>query len=136
MISPLLSIEQVFQRRPPLEPPLERAQATRRTAARPGAASTRDEITAPGRTLQSISCVVPCHNEARNLERLLPQLKDTLSACALMRELILVDDGSTDATGLPPVSRTDPMTRCVQEIGMTRSRRSFTDEFKREAVRL
>jgi len=48
----------------------------------------------------SVSCIVPCHNEARNLEQLLPQLRDTLQACTRRWEVILVDDGSSDATSL------------------------------------
>ena len=43
-----------------------------------------------------MSCVVPCHNEARNLERLLPLLCQTLDAATSAWEIILVDDGSTD----------------------------------------
>jgi glycosyltransferase involved in cell wall biosynthesis len=45
-----------------------------------------------------ISCVVPCRNEADNLEQLLPLLTDTLDSIAAEWELILVDDGSTDRT--------------------------------------
>ena len=48
----------------------------------------------------SVSCIVPSHNEARNLEQLLPRLRDTLAACAQAWEVILVDDGSSDATSL------------------------------------
>ena len=44
----------------------------------------------------SVSCVVPCHNEARNLERLLPLLCETLDAATAEWEIVLVDDGSTD----------------------------------------
>ncbi len=54
----------------------------------------------PPRESGSVSCIVPCHNEARNLEQLLPQLRDTLEACAHPWEVILVDDGSSDATSL------------------------------------
>lgn len=54
----------------------------------------------PSRTSGSVSCIVPCHNEAKNLEQLLPQLRDTLQACAHPWEVILVDDGSSDATSL------------------------------------
>lgn len=50
------------------------------------------------RTLGSLSCVIPCHNEAANLEQLLPQLRETLDACVERWEVILVDDGSSDAT--------------------------------------
>ena len=45
-----------------------------------------------------ISCIVPCRDEADNLELLLPILSDTLDAIAGAWELILVDDGSTDRT--------------------------------------
>ena len=45
-----------------------------------------------------LSCVLPCHNEARNLDELLPRLLGTLSALVSDWEVILVDDGSTDDT--------------------------------------
>lgn len=51
------------------------------------------------RTLRSLSCVVPCYNEAENLERLLPQLSAALARLTPHWEIVLVDDGSTDATG-------------------------------------
>jgi glycosyltransferase involved in cell wall biosynthesis len=46
----------------------------------------------------SISCVVPCRNEARNLDLLLPRLAKLLPAIAAEWEVVLVDDGSTDTT--------------------------------------
>jgi glycosyltransferase involved in cell wall biosynthesis len=46
----------------------------------------------------SISCVVPCRNEADNLHLLLPLLQSTLGGIARHWEVVLVDDGSTDAT--------------------------------------
>lgn len=52
-----------------------------------------------GRALRSISCIVPCYNEAENLERLLPLLHAQLATLAPRWEIVLVDDGSTDATG-------------------------------------
>ncbi|MBI3368986.1 MAG: glycosyltransferase family 2 protein, partial [Burkholderiales bacterium] len=45
-----------------------------------------------------ISCVVPCFNEARNLEQLLPLLRDTLRGLSPRWEIVLVDDGSSDET--------------------------------------
>ncbi|TAG25319.1 MAG: glycosyltransferase [Burkholderiales bacterium] len=48
----------------------------------------------------SLSCVIPCYNEAKNLEQLLPMMSETLAALSPAWELILVDDGSTDATAL------------------------------------
>ena len=49
---------------------------------------------------RSLSCVIPCHNEAHNLAQLLPLLASVLAACAQRWEVIVVDDGSTDATAL------------------------------------
>ena len=46
-----------------------------------------------------ISCIVPCRNEANNLDLLLPQLSQMLPRLAEAWEVILVDDGSTDHTG-------------------------------------
>lgn len=50
-----------------------------------------------------LSCVIPCRNEARNLDQLLPLLCDVLPRLADGWEVVLVDDGSTDAT--PAVMR-------------------------------
>ena len=46
----------------------------------------------------SLTCVIPCHNEARNLDLLLPQLCELLPSIASAWEIVLVDDGSTDNT--------------------------------------
>ena len=46
----------------------------------------------------SISCVVPCRNEAANLDVLLPLLASTLAGLSTHWEVVLVDDGSTDTT--------------------------------------
>ncbi len=59
-----------------------------------------EHLTPATRALPRLSCVVPCRNEARNLEQLLPLLAQTLAACSSAWEVILVDDGSTDATPL------------------------------------
>jgi glycosyltransferase involved in cell wall biosynthesis len=50
------------------------------------------------REAPSVSVVVPCHNEARNLAQLLPLLSDVLNRCAAAWEVVLVDDGSSDST--------------------------------------
>ena len=50
--------------------------------------------------LPTLSCVLPCRNEAGNLARLLPLLSQTLAECSRDWEVIVVDDGSTDATAL------------------------------------
>jgi polyisoprenyl-phosphate glycosyltransferase len=46
----------------------------------------------------TLSCVIPCHNEARNLDLLLPLLCELLPSIARAWEIILVDDGSKDNT--------------------------------------
>ncbi|MBV7481518.1 glycosyltransferase family 2 protein [Bordetella sp. BOR01] len=45
-----------------------------------------------------ISCVIPCLNECDNLRLLLPALRAQLEALCPQWEIIVVDDGSTDAT--------------------------------------
>lgn len=46
----------------------------------------------PSRAVPALSIVLPCHNEARGLARLLPEL-----ACAFPEaEILVVDDGSSD----------------------------------------
>lgn len=63
-------------------------------------AAATDAATLRRREAPSLSCVVPCHNEAQNLARLLPLLADTLARCSSTWEIVLVDDGSTDGTEL------------------------------------
>jgi len=46
----------------------------------------------------SLSLVLPCRNEARNLETLLPLLLARLGKLADRWEIVMVDDGSTDDT--------------------------------------
>ncbi|WP_245909411.1 glycosyltransferase family 2 protein [Sphaerotilus hippei] len=50
------------------------------------------------RRCRSISVVVPCYNEAANLDRLLPRLITALVALGLQWEILLIDDGSRDDT--------------------------------------
>jgi len=52
----------------------------------------------PRPRLPTLSCVVPCRNEAANLVLLLPQLTAQLADCSSGWEIVLVDDGSTDAS--------------------------------------
>lgn len=46
----------------------------------------------------SITCVMPAYNEARNLAQVVPQVLAAALALAPQVELIVVDDGSRDAT--------------------------------------
>jgi len=56
---------------------------------------------APGSTKYSLSIVVSALNEAESLERALLLIRDSLLACSCFTffEILLVNDGSTDATG-------------------------------------
>jgi glycosyltransferase involved in cell wall biosynthesis len=45
-----------------------------------------------------LSCVIPCKNEAKNLELLMPRLAQLLPTLGMPWEVLLIDDGSTDAT--------------------------------------
>ena len=66
----------------------------------PGAAF-HDELAPPAqRGKPTLSCVIPCHNEAENLTQLLPLLRASLGSCTRAWEVVLVDDGSTDSTPL------------------------------------
>ncbi|MDX9753220.1 MAG: glycosyltransferase family 2 protein, partial [bacterium] len=55
---------------------------------------------------QGVSIVVPVYNEAENITPFLKELCHTTKALSYPAEIILVDDGSTDATStlLPPAS--------------------------------
>ena len=52
----------------------------------------------PRPALRSLAVVIPCFNEAANLETLLPRLQNVLTSLVPDWEVILVDDGSTDGT--------------------------------------
>src|SRR5437762_10848969 len=46
----------------------------------------------------SLSCIIPCRDEAKNLELLLPRLRKVLESLGVPWEVVLVDDGSRDTT--------------------------------------
>jgi glycosyltransferase involved in cell wall biosynthesis len=62
-----------------------------------------------------LSVVVPAHNEAASLEALVDEVRVALDAAGVEHELVLVDDGSTDATAavLARLAATTPRLRVV-----------------------
>ncbi|TFY96689.1 glycosyltransferase family 2 protein [Ramlibacter humi] len=66
-----------------------------RPPAAPSPARAKPGARPPG---ASLSCVLPCRNEAPNLQVLLPLLAELLPGLARTWEVVVVDDGSTDAT--------------------------------------
>ncbi len=76
-------------------------QATQEAPAQkqtPGQPSVESRPTDVWRKAPVLSCVIPCRNEARNLDLLLPQLCELLPTISRAWEIVLVDDGSTDNT--------------------------------------
>ena len=74
---------------------LERLQAR---AHRQRSARLRAAAAGPRRRSLRLSCVLPCWNEAANLEPLLSALSDTVRTLASEWEIVVVDDGSTDGS--------------------------------------
>lgn len=66
------------------------------------------------KTLPSLSVVLPCYNEAGNVERVVRKIAHLLPGIAGTWEVIVVDDGSTDGTG--PIAD-----RLVAEVPGTRA---------------
>jgi glycosyltransferase involved in cell wall biosynthesis len=82
--------------RPPLAPGAERRLPA---SQRPSATTAANLVAVPKRNARpSLSLVLPCRNEARNLETLLPLLLARLGKLVDHWEVVLVDDGSTDDT--------------------------------------
>lgn len=63
-----------------------------------------------------LSVVAPAHNEAGNLAPLLAQIRDAFAPTGLRVQVLLVDDGSTDATAdeLSGLGRHDPDLRVLR----------------------
>jgi polyisoprenyl-phosphate glycosyltransferase len=63
-----------------------------------------------------LSVVVPAHNEAEALPLLIPRLRRVLAPLNLACEVVIVDDGSTDATWdtLQRAARADPRVRGIR----------------------
>jgi dolichol-phosphate mannosyltransferase len=64
----------------------------------------------------TLSIVVPAFNEAGNLERFFEELEPVLSEIQLPWELVIVDDGSKDATweGIRALNTRDPRVRGIR----------------------
>ncbi|MDY0241634.1 MAG: glycosyltransferase family 2 protein [Rhodospirillaceae bacterium] len=72
--------------------------------------------TADDRHLGLLSVVIPCFNEADGLEKLLAALTPVLEGLTSQHEIILVDDGSRDATFAVArqLSMTDPRVKALR----------------------
>ncbi len=76
----------------------------------------------------SISCVVPAFNEAKNLQLLLTQLTAQLAALSDKWEVLLVDDGSIDATPLAVLNWTSGNDAVHSGVRYVRLSRNFGKE--------
>lgn len=78
---------------------------------------TRSDPTSPA---VDVSVVAPAHNEEANIDALVAQIGDAMSASGLSFEAVIVDDGSTDGTRakVRALMPTRPWLRC---IAMTRT---------------
>lgn len=79
---------------------------------------------APRHDPVSISCVMPAHNEAANLPRVVAQVLATLQRLSQRVELIVVDDGSRDAT----VAVVEQLCRQYPEVVLLQLSRNFGKE--------
>lgn len=76
------------------------------------------------KALPSISCIMPAYNEAANLPHIIPQTLSVLRSLSSRVELIVVDDGSMDAT----VSVMKEMCKKFSEIVFVELSRNFGKE--------
>lgn len=76
------------------------------------------------KALPSISCIMPAYNEAANLPHIIPQTLSALRSLSSRVELIVVDDGSMDAT----VSVMKEMCTKFSEIVFVELSRNFGKE--------
>lgn len=76
------------------------------------------------RTPSSISCIVPCFNEAANLQVLLPALMAVLKNMTQHYEILVVDDGSRDQS----VQALAPLLQAHPELVLIELSRNFGKE--------
>jgi glycosyltransferase involved in cell wall biosynthesis len=62
--------------------------------------------------MKTLSIVIPVFNEARTIAQVLERVRKASSA-GLEKELVVVDDGSTDGTREYLAGLREPDTRCV-----------------------
>jgi len=73
----------------------------------------------PGVSENSLTLVVPTLDEAGNIDRVLSELTDALSATQYEYEIVVVDDGSTDGTveRVQDWTKRDPRIRVISRAG-------------------
>ncbi len=85
---------------------------------------TNEPTPAPGveADVVDLSVVAPAHNEEENVEPLVTEIRDVLAKTGVTFEILLVDDGSTDATRsrATELMRSIPGLRCVATTGTPR----------------
>jgi len=86
-----------------------------------------------------LSVVVPAHDEAENLASLVAEVRDALDAAGITWELIVVDDGSTDATpaalaALAAAERRLHVLRLERRAGQTAALRAGFDAARGELI--
>lgn len=74
----------------------------------------RPDLTRHAQFRDAVSVVVPCHNEAMNVERLVDALRESYDA--YLKEIVLVDDNSSDDTAAvgAALTKSDPRVRVVR----------------------
>jgi glycosyltransferase involved in cell wall biosynthesis len=67
----------------------------------------------------SVSMVLPAHNEAENIRQAVAEAQSSAERLFERHELIVVDDGSSDATAdiVDEISREDPRVRLIRHAG-------------------
>jgi len=95
---------------------VRRKAARAATGGAAGAVSGRDTTVTGADTRPALSVVVPCHDEAESLPVLHRRLAAVCRDLGLAHEIVLVDDGSRDATWaeIAALARRDPAVRGIR----------------------